>query len=908
VDLGANACRLFGVGFSGIVGVWLVLKEFQVMSIRRVALCVTVLFVALLGGAVALRAELVASAEQVAEQEQQIAAFLTNRCAACHSPKDATSGIDLTKPVVFAAETAEHWRDVLDQVQRGEMPPKEASFIGDDDRQTFLEALSGRLDRLATDVGSRDFRFMRLTNQQIAWSWKDLLKIDCDYSSDLIEDPPGKHGQSYQSSLTFTGGHLEVYLSALQKAVAEAIPDPTDVPTSYRILGNDWEQMHYLSRNDLAHGPRRKHRPYRGPMWLEERFQIPLPPNHFFRIYLHDNRDHGQFRVRVYLRNEPPEDGGQRQSHEMTLFMDKGFKSPMHAVDSFTVKAVPGTQIFDVFGNVRDFPGVDPAPVRDDEDPYGIETHFKYRFITLQNCSPLSSPSDTPINNQDWIIQGDGHYVRADDQWIDEWGEDFAKKNWLKRSHAGAQHHSLGKPAVYKAVMKDTSYLVVERIEFEMPWQWPPASKRQFSADGQLTDDRIVAGVRSLAERAWRHSLTTDEINELDRLITEEFSSAADRTTALRSILATVLADARFLYLTATRSAARQTNFERVSWLAAFLWRSVPDQKLIELADRNELLTVRELQVQAERMLADPRSRRFVQDFTSQWLDFGKLNQTAVNPNYYGWWIPNFKHYMKLESIEFFDVLLREKLSCLNCLSADFVVVNDFMAKYYGLPKPASGHRFSKVSVAEGAGGVLTLSAFLTAHSDGEDAHAVSRGVWLRERLLGDPPRDPPPAVPALIELEVPDAHKLSIQDRLAAHRTGICYDCHKDIDPWGVAMEEFDATGKPRKRILKIIEDPKARLQLPVVSNTTIDRVDIAGMSDLKDFLREKHANDFARSFSKSLMSFAWGRPLDYRDEERLRRVTAHFCNHGHRMDELVKVIVREHCLSDMSVEEKSR
>ena len=120
--------------------------------------------------------------------------------------------------------------------------------------------------------------------------------------------------------------------------------------------------------------------------------------------------------------------------------------------------------------------------------------------------------------------------------------------------------------------------------------------------------------------------------------------------------------------------------------------------------------------------------------------------------------------------------------------------------------------------------------------------------------------------------------------------------------------MEGFDATGKPRKRILKIIEDPKARLQLPVVSNTTIDGVDIAGMSDLKDFLREKHANDFARSFSKSLMSFAWGRPLDYRDEERLRRVTAHFCNHGHRMDELVKVIVREHCLSDISVEEKSR
>ncbi|MDG2223148.1 MAG: DUF1592 domain-containing protein [Rubripirellula sp.] len=847
-------------------------------------------------------------ADQFAEQERQITGFLTKRCAACHNAKDASSGIDLTKPVVFAAETTEHWHDVLHQVQRGQMPPKEASPIGDDDRQAFLEALSVRLDRLAADLGSRDFRYLRLTNQQIAWAWKDLLKIDHDYSSDLIEDPPGKHGQSYQSSLTLTGGHLEVYLSALQKAVAEAIPDPNEVPASYRIRGNDWEQMHYLSRNDLAHGPRRKHRPYRGPKWLGEQFQIPLPPNHFFRIYLHDNRDEGQFRVRVYLRNEPPGDGGERQSHEMTVFMDQGFKSPMHAVDSFTVKADSGTQIFEVFGNVRDFPGVDPSPVREDEDPYGIETHFKYRFITLQNCSPLSSPSDTPINNQEWIIQGDGHYVRADDQWIDAWGDEFAKKNWLKRSHAGAQHHSLGKPSVYQAVMKDTSYVVVERIEFDMPWQWPLASTRQFTVGGQLTDDRIVTGVRSIAERAWRHSLTSAEISELDQLIAEEFRSAANRTIALRSVLATVLADARFLYLTDTRPATRQTNFEHVSWLAAFLWRSVPDQTLMELADQNDLLTDRVLQAQVERMLADSRSRRFVEDFTSQWLDFSKLNQTAVNPNYYAWWIPNFKHYMKLESIEFFDVLLREKQSCLNCLSSDYVVVNDFMAKYYGLPKPASGHRFSKVSVAKGAGGVLTQAAFLAAHSTGEDAHAVSRGVWLRERLLGDPPRDPPPAVPALVDLEVPDAHKLSTKDRLAAHRTGICYDCHKDIDPWGVAMEGFDATGKPRKRILKIIEDPKARLHLPVVSKSKISGVELSGMSDLKEHLREKHADDFARSFSKSLMSFAAGRPLDYRDEERLSRVTDHFRDHDHRMDELVKVIVHEHCLNVTPVKEKPR
>ena len=567
----------------------------------------------------------------------------------------------------------------------------------------------------------------------------------------------------------------------------------------------------------------------------------------------------------------------------------------MHAVDSFSVKAKPGTQMFEVFGNVLDFPGVDPSPVGIDEDPYGIETHFKYRFITVQNCSPLTSPSDKPVSNKDWIVHGDGHFVRADDQWVDAWGEEFAKQNWLKPSHAGAQHLTMGTPLVYKQVMKDTSYVVVERIEFDMPWQWPTALMQQFQVDGQLTDRSIGSGVRLIAEQAWKHPLSPDEIRELDALIQTELKSAPSKTDALRNVLATVMADARFLFLSDTHTSARRHNHERVAWLAAFLWRSTPDLKLLELANRDERLSELELQVEVDRMLVDRRSRRFIADFTSQWLNFSKLDQTAVNPNYYGWWNPQFKHYMKLESIEFLDLLLREKRSCLNCLSSDFVVLNDMMAKYYGITQPNSGHRFSKVPAPPGRGGILTQASFLTAHSTGEDAHAVQRGVWVKGRLLGDPPRDPPPAVPALVDLDVPDAHKLSTRDRLAAHRTGICYDCHKDIDPWGVAMEGFDATGKPRLKILKIIEDPKKRLELPVESSTIISGIPIQGMSDLKNVMRQNHAYDFARSFSKSMLSFALGRPLNYRNDEQLEHVTSHFREHDHRLDELVKAIVRQ-------------
>lgn len=824
--------------------------------------------------------------------EVQITQFLNEKCVRCHNAEKNTAGLDFTRPVAFRSETAEHWQEVLNNVQRGKMPPDDSNPLTSDERRTFLEQLSRRMDRLAADTRTSDNRFLRLTNQQIAWSWQDILKIDRDYARELIEDPQGEHGQSAQSSLELTGGHVEVYLSGLQRAVMEAIPDLENPPPEYRLHGNDWEKMHYLSRNDLAHGPRRKHKPYRGPQWLEEQFQIPLPPNHFFRIYLHDNRSEGQFRVRVHVRNAPPQNGGELTSHEMTVFMDKGFKSPMHAVDSFTVQPKSGTQIFEVFGNVLDFPGVDPAPVGEDEDPYGIETHFKYRFITVQNCSPLHSPSDVRIDNQEWVVHGDGHFVRADDQWIAAWGEEFGKTNWLKPSHAGAQHHSLDQPAVYPRVMQDTGYVVIERIEFDLPWQWPPASIQPFLENGALTDAGIATGIRSVAEQAWRHRLSVQELDEVDALIAHELATAESHTEALRSLLSTVLADARFMFLTDLERSQRSQNFERVAWLAAFLWRSLPDQQLRDLADREVPLEDGQILAEVDRMLADPRSQRFVTDFAAQWLSFHKLEQIAVNPNYYEWWNPNFKHYMQLEAIEFLSTLLKERLSCLNCLSSEFVVVNDMMAKYYGLPKPDSGHRYSLVPAPPALGGVLTQAAFLTAHSTGEDAHAVQRGVWLKARFLDDPPRDPPPAVPALNDLEVMDVGKLSTKERLAAHRTGICYDCHQDIDPWGIAMEGFDATGKQRQNILKIFEDEKQRLQLPVASATVIRGHTVTGMDDLKELLRENYTHEFARGFSRSMLSFALGRPLTYRDENQLEQVTKHFRQHDYRMDELIKAI----------------
>ena len=822
--------------------------------------------------------------------------FFEAHCTKCHNSQKKKGGINLSELNDFRIENAKLWQEILDNLQRGDMPPEESTQPSISNRKTFVAQVHKELDKVFADSKKRDFRFSRLTNSQIAWNLRDLLQIDRDFTGDLIEDPVGKHGDSLQSEMELTSGHMEVYLSVLQSAIELAVPDLNKPPKPYVLNGNDWEKQHYLNRNDLAHGNRRKHRRYRGPEWLGDDFEVPVPPNHFFRIYIDDNRPEGQFRIRIRMRNEPPKDGGTLAKHEFSVFFDRGFKSPQHTIDNFTVEAKPGSQEFEIFGNVFDFPGVDPAPVSK-EDPYGIMAHFHYRFLTVQNSSPLTSPADKPATNQNWVIFGDAHFIRADDRWTDAWGQDFARRNWLKPSHGGSDHRTRGKPAVYKEVMKDTSYAVIERIEFDLPWQWPPASVQPFMKEGKLDDKAITFGVKSLAERAWRRPLTENENKELDALIRQKLNTSDSKTDTLRDLLMAVLADTRFLFFTDIEKTQKMQNHELVSRLAAFLWRSAPDKKLFDLADRAKAITDTELSAEVKRMLKDSRAERFIADFTYSWVGLPKLDQIAINPNYYRWWNPKYKDYIRQEPIAFMKTLLQEDLSCLNLLSSEFMVINDVMAKYYGVDLPESGHRFSRVPASDGRGGILTQAAFLLAHSDGEDAHAVNRGVWLRGRLLGDAPRDAPPEVPALSDLGETnsDFAALSTKERLSIHRKGICLDCHADIDPWGVAMESLDATGKFRDKILRLTPDQKLKKRvLKVIDEAEVRGSPIKGINDLKNLLLEKHTNDFARGFSSSMLSFALGRPLSYNENKALAHLTSEFEKSDYKMASLIDKIVR--------------
>ncbi len=167
----------------------------------------------------------------------------------------------------------------------------------------------------------------------------------------------------------------------------------------------------------------------------------------------------------------------------------------------------------------------------------------------------------------------------------------------------------------------------------------------------------------------------------------------------------------------------------------------------------------------------------------------------------------------------------------------------------------------------------------------------MHRGVWLRARLLGDPPAEPPPDVSALVDLPAEKVDTFSIKQKLEAHRVGTCYDCHKDIDPWGIAMEGFDAIGLPREKILSI--GVKRRQSHPVVKDVEIGGTKISSLADLKKYLRTERADEFAYGFTSHVLSYAIGRPMTYRDNEEVMRLQKVFQNDGHKMRTLIKTIV---------------
>ena len=478
---------------------------------------------------------------------------------------------------------------------------------------------------------------------------------------------------------------------------------------------------------------------------------------------------------------------------------------------------------------------------------------------------------------------------------------------WLDNAYAEGRDKPIkarGKGKKKKAPKGPLTYprIEVASMQFIGPIldDWPPAQHKAIllpseQRSNEETYSKIV--IRNFMRRAFRRPIHDEEIVPYYRFFRSTRPEMETFEDAIRETLAMVLISPDFLFLVEPSGSSKRSisDWELASRLSYFLWSSMPDTRLLNLAKKEALRKPEILEKEISRMISDERSWQFVEQFADQWLDIGALQRVAINPNYYPKFDPTLKASMRGETIHFFGELFQKNLSALNILDSNFTMLDEPLAKHYGLAGP-KGSRFERVSIKPGdhRGGVLAHGSVLLGNSTGEDSHPVKRAVWIRERLLDDAPAPPPPDVPALDSTD-PNFAALSVRDQLAEHRKQIsCNECHRNIDPWGISLENFGADGLWREQILRKKVKGKGMIKLPVLSEAILpDDKKIEGIADLKKHLLEDRREQFARAFTSKLLTYALGRRLELIDQKTVDELTSKFIKSEYRIKDLIYLIV---------------
>ncbi len=421
------------------------------------------------------------------------------------------------------------------------------------------------------------------------------------------------------------------------------------------------------------------------------------------------------------------------------------------------------------------------------------------------------------------------------------------------------------------------------------------------------TADHIRNSIQGFIEKAFRRSPSEADFQKYYSVY-QAHSRDEDAITALLSTYKEILCSPSFLYLgiPGELSDTDKVNYKLAEKLAIFLWCSVPDQALLESASAGELTIPSALSSHVERMLRDDRSRRWVEHFTDQWLQTSKLFNVAVDRDYYPRFRTPLKDLMRQETVESVNDVFRNGSPALDLLDANHIFVNQTLAAFYKI-KGVRGNDFKRVAVNANVnrGGLLTQGTFLVGNSDGMNSHAILRGVWLAEVILNDPPPEPPKNVPPLDE-NLPDFDKLTLNEKLFAHRNNAaCKTCHQKIDPWGIPFENFDASGAWRDNVLVLskAETGPKKTKKPIYhrdfvaihrKSTLPDKVNIDGVSELKQHLVQHRKHDFAQGIVERLLACALSRDLDYHDEDQVKQLVERFEESNYSVPVIIREIVQ--------------
>jgi hypothetical protein len=801
--------------------------------------------------------------------KDSVAPFFAKNCVECHGEKKQKGKVTLhdIHGDLSSGEGLDRWEDILEMLESGEMPPEDEPQPTAAERQAVVEWIEAGL-RSQTAKAEEEKpapTARRLTNFEYQNTMRDLLGIDLKLIDDLPKDPDKPYTTNNKAEFMLLGPEqIERYLGIARRTMASVIVDPEKPEVFKTRMEWDGRGAETGSGNDEV------------SLWSPGGRNSPGVDG----MRLKGFPKTGEFRVRVQASAILPP-GIKEMPLRLVMGYNLNENSSMLRMEPVGTAVLGNTpddpKIFEFTGRIENFP---PRPAMARKGVPQPDT----MTITAQN-----------LYNDGTLSEGNRFL------------------SWPRR---------LEMPRA-----------VVNWMEFEGPLTgvWPPEHHTRILFDSTLRETDPKAYVREVLtrfmSRAFRRPATDEEVDRFARiydLVAPEFGTME---AAMRETLSMVLISPQFLLHTMADGKTVPRQYELASALSYFLWGSMPDATLLELASQGKLDDETVIADQSRRLLADERSADFVRNFTVQWLSLEKMKTVPINRDLFPRFLfyvsageragteepyrPTIRDYMIDESIGFVAEMIRRNSSVLNVVDSDFAMLNQPLAAHYGV-EGVEGNEMRPVALKpeHHLGGLLTHGSVLIGNGTGSAPHPIYRAVWLREAILGDEVAPPPADVPALTDTVGESAeHALSIKDLLAQHRTQeSCNDCHVRLDPWGIPFEEYNAIGKYQPMVPKDGirvrpvdegngEDLKGYLEyLKSISTVKVGasaRVphgpEVDGMADLKKFLLKERANDVAENVLRRLLSYGMGRELTYRDRFEVEKILKKSSENGYPLQDMI-------------------
>lgn len=796
--------------------------------------------------------------------QESVGPILNKSCLPCHGPEKSEGRlrIDQLNPDLLTGPDVERWSEVYNALSKSEMPPEDASdyALADADRGRIVDWLSEELNQasLVRRNSKEHSSFRRLTKYEYNYALQDLLGLPYALANQLPPETASEDGfknssELLQMSVMQFETYRELGLKALKRATVSG-----ERPQAVTYVISMPEEMSKAksTKDDTAadEGKKNKRKP-RNEQQLFHREtgeSIPFPGG---KTMPRTDAVVGQTPAVSQVVLVLP------RSHELKLDLDRFL--PDEGIMRVRLRAGRSTMNPDEYASLR--------------------LIFSAHTSNNANFSQTVGERDIPVT----ASADDPQWIHFDIPLSDIQRNPFRKlETTFPRRDEFLHIHNVSN----SHGGEDPLQVLIDHIEISAPFyeQWPPKTHTDIFFESGSRSDEQVYGREVLSrflKRVWRRPVTAPDVDQFMDLFARYRPGFATFEDAMVEVLATALATPEFLYLTQratadeTQPSSRISEVEFASRLSMFLWSSIPDDDLLKLAEQGKLREPNVLTAQVNRMLEDPRSRRFSQNFVEQWLGLDRMSSvTHVNDN-------ALRESMLEEPVAFFEEVLKNNRSVLDFIHSDYALVNERLAAHYQIPNVYGPHfRNVPITPQTNRGGLLTNAAIMTMNSDGTDSHPLKRGVWMLRRILDDPPPPPPPNVPE-VDLTDPRILQMTLKERIADHRdNAACVSCHSRIDPWGIAFENYDALGVYRTHIKNQPVDATSEL---------FNRQTLEGIDGLKRYLLTDRQDQFARAMVHKLTAYALGRPLSFGDRADVDSLTAQFRRRDDGLGDLIHLIV---------------